>query len=473
METIKYRGQDIQAEKMAELGGFMGSLRGRERNGEDELWRDEEGCYYLRRQRYTATKDGPQYMHEARGAGVLFDTVHCVGINTAILWAINNLSGDSFELRADAAGLLMDGRGYEDPNPVHLSATQREMVSDPDRFARQLEPGAASGRITVELDDLASAMLRKTCKEGDACRHPGENLRDLVNAAVTFYLSDDRNDQVGKFDLSQGDDALERAKHDRLKLEAAAPQTPPDLADEAKAVATLPGVHRFTFDYRATGRVCGRQRTIEVNDEQMKRAGELAAVFNLTPSQFLRGLADRNDLPGQSRRANNKLRDSLHAENIAFVCMDEAMAKRIERAAQARNQTADEFVAESLGGDVDMWEEAMLVHPTTGDLLEADYEELYTEVDYTYVVPPVGREHELQFKTHAGRKYVRFNAYLTPEQLERLEYPNMIFDCEANKDVPVLIVPFDTDGSPYLEVGGQRIQIGHTFPPAAAEEEAA
>ena len=151
--------------------------------------------------------------------------------------------------------------------------------------------------------------------------------------------------------------------------------------------------------------------------------------------------------------------------------MDEAMAKRIERAAQARSQTADEFVAESLGGDVDMWEEAMLLHPTTGELLEADYEELYTEVDYTYTVPPVGREHELQFKSHPGRKYVRFGAYLTPAQLERLEFPHMVSDCVADREVKTLLIPFDEDGSPFLEVGGKRVQAAETV--AEAEEEAA
>ena len=468
-ETIIYQGQKIAVEPMGEMGGYMGKLRGHGRGGEDQLFRDEAGRYYLRQKRFVESGT-IQFMHEAEAAGVLFERVHAINVNAAILWAISFTGTDGWKLRCDAADLLMEGRGYADPQPMHLSAEQRAMVSDPDRFAKQRGPGAGSDRITVELDDLASAMLRKTCKEGDATHHAGENLRDLVNTAVTFYLVDDRNDQFGEFDLSDGADALARAKRDRLSLEAAE-QEPPSV-DESDGVETQPGIHRFTFDYPATRRTCGLRRTVEVSDEQMQRAGELAVHFDLAPTEFLRRLADQNHLPGQARRSENKLRGLLKAENVAFVCMDESMAKRIERAAQSRNQTADEFVAEALGGDVDMWEENMLLHPTTGELLEADFETLFTETESEMIVPPIGREHEPQFQTHHGRQYVRFGAYLTPEQLERLEFPHMISDCSTDEEVPTLLIPFDAEASPFLEVGGQRVQFGHTVQPAQAEEAA-
>ena len=116
---------------------------------------------------------------------------------------------------------------------------------------------------------------------------------------------------------------------------------------------------------------------------------------------------------------------------MAFACFDEDMSRRIERAAQARGQTAEEFVADSLGGDVDMWEECMVVHPATGELLEADYEDLFTETTSDMIVAPIGREHEREWQTHLGRQYVRFGAYLTPEQWKGLEYPHMVSDCET------------------------------------------
>lgn len=81
---------------------------------------------------------------------------------------------------------------------------------------------AAPGRITVALDDLASAMLEKTCREGNGCREAGEDPRDLVNAAVTFYLCDDANCRHRELDLECGDDSLQRAKADRLAQEGGA-----------------------------------------------------------------------------------------------------------------------------------------------------------------------------------------------------------------------------------------------------------
>lgn len=74
-------------------------------------------------------------------------------------------------------------------------------------------------RTAVELDNLASAMLREACREGTDCLHPGEDPRDLINAAVTFYLCGDDNNRPDGFDLEISGEALERAKRTRLKLE--------------------------------------------------------------------------------------------------------------------------------------------------------------------------------------------------------------------------------------------------------------
>lgn len=79
------------------------------------------------------------------------------------------------------------------------------------------------GRIIVELDELASAMLREVSQKGSTCREAGEDPRDLVNAAVTFYFCGDDNHRAGKFDLEDGGDALERARTVRLALEGGKP----------------------------------------------------------------------------------------------------------------------------------------------------------------------------------------------------------------------------------------------------------
>ena len=226
-ETITYQGEQIEAEKIGEIGGYMGTLRHRQRNGTDHLYRDAEGCYYLRRERFVASESGGhEWSSEARGAGTMFERTHAINVNAAILWAVNLLGLDAFDLRRDAAELLMEGQSYFDPHPSHLNAEQRMMVSDPSRFAtgsRESGPRQpiTPGRIVVELDELASDMVRRVCREGNECREAEEDPRDLVNAAVTFYLCGDRDEQHGEFDLNCGDEALERAKQNRLEKEAA------------------------------------------------------------------------------------------------------------------------------------------------------------------------------------------------------------------------------------------------------------
>ena len=78
------------------------------------------------------------------------------------------------------------------------------------------------GRLLIELDDLASAMLRKVIANGTPTIDPHEDPRDLVNAAVTFFLCDE-DEKSGKFHLGVLCSALARAERDRLKGEKAIP----------------------------------------------------------------------------------------------------------------------------------------------------------------------------------------------------------------------------------------------------------
>ncbi len=331
MQTIIYQGQPVQATLVNYLSGTIPTSTV-DADGDEELFRDEAGRYYLRRKLGLLAD-----YHEDNGEGNIEASgrthVHCISINAAILWATTRLNSETLALRNDAAGLLMENRGYFDPPPAHTNATKHSALTvaaarpvcavngpvsgstvdgwfdgciqpeegsgarvrtifdlDPlhaallkmfterhginvavlaraalvqqlefmydDRsddeeeeavrclrqFGRLGSPAhkdelacmeavaqvaeekgvrmeATPGRIVVELDDLASAMLRQVCREGNACREAGEDPRDLVNAAVTFYLSDDATARCGKFNLEDGGNALERAKTDRLARE--------------------------------------------------------------------------------------------------------------------------------------------------------------------------------------------------------------------------------------------------------------
>ena len=71
-------------------------------------------------------------------------------------------------------------------------------------------------RITVELDDMASAMVREFMAKGHECFAPeaGRDPRDVVSAAVTFLLGDPN---TSPWDSS--DDCLELARERRDALE--------------------------------------------------------------------------------------------------------------------------------------------------------------------------------------------------------------------------------------------------------------
>ena len=329
MQTIIYQGQPVQATLVNYLSGTIPTSTV-DADGDEELFRDEAGRYYLRRKLGLLAD-----YHEDNGEGNIEASgrthVHRLSINAAILWATTRLNSETLALRNDAADLLMENRGYNDPYPLNMTAAKRNALAvaqpictvngpvsgstadgwfdgciqpeegsgarvrtiydlDPlhaallkkfterhginvavlaraalvqqlefmydgrsneeeeeavrclRQFGRLGSPAhkdelacmeaivqvaeekggrmeATPGRIVVELDDLASAMLRQVCREGNSCREASEDPRDLVNAAVTFYLSDDTTARCGKFNLEDGGNALDRAKTDRLARE--------------------------------------------------------------------------------------------------------------------------------------------------------------------------------------------------------------------------------------------------------------
>ena len=249
MKTLTYQGRTIEARLLGEIGGYCGTLLGQERGGLDQLWRDKQGRLYMYRQRFATGEGLPEYNHEAVAAGTLWKTTHAVNINAAILWAIDCLGDSAWDLRRAAADLLMEGRGYRDPHPSHLSVEQRALMDG----VHGSQPHG-DGQYSVQLDELASAMLSRTVQEGCATQPAGEDPRDLVNAAVTYYLCDDTNHRHGELDLDDSADALERAKRDRLASEQAAPKLLPD--PQLQVTADEDGLTHLVFEYAAT-KDCG------------------------------------------------------------------------------------------------------------------------------------------------------------------------------------------------------------------------
>lgn len=186
METILYQGRKIRVQVISEVNVVRGE-------GMDFILRDTKGRYYIRRETYNEM--GYRWAKRNREASNYRCYVHRISVRTAIFFQISLAAGRT--LRTDAARLLASGRAGG-------CATTK------------------AGRLVVELDDLASTMLRQVCQEGNACYEAGEDPRDLVSAAVTFYLSDDDDYRRGEFNLECGDDALKRAKSDRLAAEGAA-----------------------------------------------------------------------------------------------------------------------------------------------------------------------------------------------------------------------------------------------------------
>ena len=346
---VLYQGQEIEATLVNYLSGTIPTSTV-DAGGDEQLFRDEAGRYYLRRTLSLLAdhhEDGGEGNIPASGRTL----VHRLNLNAAILWATTRLNSEPLDLRNDAASLLMENRGYRAPAPT---APMRHV------------PVLLAANGHDELSPASSYGVNQTTLEA-ATRYAATAGRTLEQMVAEFLETTAEN-------IASHDDARQ-----------------PDTLPEPPADVQIVGVcHRFTSDYPATRKACGRQRVLELDDERMRRVSELAAVFGLAPTKFLRRLAHYNNLPGQMRSPTDRLHGALQASHVAFACMDPVMAKRIERAAVARNQTVDEFVADSLGGDVDMWEECMLLHPVSGELLEADYEQLYTETSDKLTTPPVG-----------------------------------------------------------------------------------
>ncbi len=163
---------------------------------------------------------------------------------------------------------------------------------------------------------------------------------------------------------------------DRSPAPAAVPEVPtPGQISE--------GGHRFTFDYLATSQVCGRQRTVELDDEQVERVVTLASCFDLMPTQFLRGLADYNDRPGRPGRLDNPLEGLPHA---GYIYMEVGQHLAILDLRQMRHQPIYAFFEEDSTPDCfPAWQRELLRYEQDAD---EDYYSLAPLRPQSRAVPP-------------------------------------------------------------------------------------
>ena len=397
MDTFNYQGKPIKRDLVARLSGST-TLNPLQTDFEtDEELHYSDGLYYLVRDLSWHGNEDTRLL------------AHRLSRRAAILWATMRVNAMDWQLRNDV-NAMMDAAAAWANCPLapafnlddHAGRLLRDaLTSEPGTDPRDMINAAVTFMLTDEADYpdvLHDAKARRAAYEA----HPGHAARQNKAKAAFYGVSVKTLEAAGRHAAKSGRtteemvaEMLENVAEDdahTVPLIGEPPIEPEPTEDQE------PDFHRFTFDYPATRKHCGIRRVVDLNGEQMVQVQQLAVHFGLTPEQFLRALVHNNNLPGQPHRSGNKIQDALEAEHITFVCSEPEMAKRIERAALAREQTVDEFVAHCVGSDVDMWEECMLVHPATGELLAADEEELYDEVEKTITAPPIGREHEPQFQ---------------------------------------------------------------------------
>ena len=195
METIIYQGQEIQATRVNYISGAI-TTSTVDHEGDEDLFRDKAGRYYLRRQLSRLDSEG-----ECRPASGR-TLVHRINVNAAILWATTRLNSETLDLRADAAALLMEGRGYIDRNPSHLTTKQRAELAN--IGAGQGKPPLASPAInvvrhyadgsmavTLHLKPEPARFVRAAC-EIDGCS-PTTELYDGLRNEVRSALESNRS----------------------------------------------------------------------------------------------------------------------------------------------------------------------------------------------------------------------------------------------------------------------------------------
>lgn len=151
MKTIIYQGQEVQVQVVNSIcGDGITTSTPKEFTGEEELLRDEAGHYY-RRQCIDWIDPVGDHLRDDLIKASGRTRVHRINLNAAILWATTRLNSVTLDLRADAAELLTEGRGYTDPAPTPKMRQSVELAAKANEAAAPLAQDPEADTVTVPV----------------------------------------------------------------------------------------------------------------------------------------------------------------------------------------------------------------------------------------------------------------------------------------------------------------------------------
>ena len=167
METIIYQGQEVAVQVVNSIcGDGITTSTPKEYTGQEDLLRDEAGHYYLRQTiRYIDPTGEHQRDTLVKASGRT--RVHRINLNAAILWATTRLNSITADLRADAANLLTEGRGYTDPAPTPTMRRAVELAAGGGYEFSMADDGTITVPLTLPRD-LYRAVLAMGEHDGRA-----------------------------------------------------------------------------------------------------------------------------------------------------------------------------------------------------------------------------------------------------------------------------------------------------------------
>ena len=153
LKTIIYQGQEVRATLVNYLSETIPTSTV-DRLGDEKLYRDEHGRYYLEQTLKWLTFDEKTGNGQREASGRT--RVHRISLNAAILWATTRLNSETLHLRQDAAEVLQ----LADENSTDVCRV---------------------------LDEHARGLLMEELSGA-----PGTDPRDVLNGAMDFLLADRR-----------------------------------------------------------------------------------------------------------------------------------------------------------------------------------------------------------------------------------------------------------------------------------------
>ena len=220
METINYQGREIEAVEVNQMHGYLGITAPQgncwlAHDGDEDLFRDAEGQYYLRRTLKLWDYDSTSERHASGRTHV-----HRLSVKAAILWAIMRCNAQTDALRRDAVKVLtrppvVNGlRGFADGSAtltMHLKPAVASLV----RAVGEMDGDTPLG---VAYEGLSEYLVGSLTQEGGRQREQ-ELLKIFSDNAPEEY----RSEQLVTLRLLMpdgaiaGETALSRSLFDSLR----------------------------------------------------------------------------------------------------------------------------------------------------------------------------------------------------------------------------------------------------------------